>query len=82
MGLGPTPTPLFQPAAFPLAPSVQPLETRGRGGGRKRRYLSGTTRRSVALDESGNLANWPPNCGKNGHARERERPLSSALMNI
>ena len=38
MGLGPTPTPLFQPAAFPLAPSVQPLETRGsrkRGGAEK-----------------------------------------------
>ena len=91
MGLGPTPTPLFQPAAFPLAPSVQALETRGsrkRGGAEKdvifRVPLGG---RSPSMSRViGQIG--PQIAAKTAtpaNARERAGggvPLSSALMNI
>ena len=52
--------------------------TKEESEGRNGRYLSGARSLSASpsrsLDESGNLANWPPNCGKNGHARANADP--------
>ena len=87
MGLGPTPTPLFQPAAFPLAPSVQPLETRGRGGAEKdvifRVPLGGRSpSMSRVIWQIGPQIAAKTATPANARASAGGVPLSSALMNI
>ena len=91
MGLGPTPTPLFQPAAFPLAPSVQPLETRGSrksGGGAEKDVIFRVPLGGRSPSMSRVIWQIGPQIAAKtatpANARERAGgvPLSSALMNI